>query len=334
MNVVIIEDEPLISENLKSILTEIDDSISVLKTISSVKESVAWLKENQSKCDFLMVDIHLADGYAFEIFKEVESNTPIIFITSYDKYALEAFNVQGVDYILKPFDKIKIKKSLDKFKSLTKTNSNTLDYESFLKILNSKTSSEGRKSFLVYYQEKLIPLAVNSISFFYKKNQITYATKTNNKTYVIDNSLDEIQGELSSVDFYRANRQFIIQRSAIENITFYFNGRLIVNILPKPDDKIIVSKAKATEFKKWLDQNHSDGLVKNYRGYVDDITDGAVIRAKKLIKDGEDTDKVIAHLAESLKNKLTHETTTKLKEVLSLIDDKTALKIQKIFKEK
>ena len=122
----------------------------------------------------------------------------------------------------------------------------------FLKILNSKTSSEGRKSFLVYYQEKLIPLAVNSISFFYKKNQITYATKTNNKTYVIDNSLDEIQGELSSVDFYRANRQFIIQRSAIENITFYFNGRLIVNILPKPDDKIIVSKAKATEFKKWL----------------------------------------------------------------------------------
>ena len=105
---------------------------------------------------------------------------------------------------------------------------------------------------MVYYQEKLIPLAVNSISFFYKKNQITYATKTNNKTYVIDNSLDEIQGELSSVDFYRANRQFIIQRSAIENITFYFNGRLIVNILPKPDDKIIVSKAKATEFKKWL----------------------------------------------------------------------------------
>ena len=128
MNVVIIEDEPLISENLKSILTEIDDSISVLKTISSVKESVAWLKENQSKCDFLMVDIHLADGYAFEIFKEVESNTPIIFITSYDKYALEAFSVQGVDYILKPFDKIKIKKSLDKFKSLTKTSSNTLDF--------------------------------------------------------------------------------------------------------------------------------------------------------------------------------------------------------------
>ena len=252
MNVVIIEDEPLISENLKSILTEIDDSISVLKTISSVKESVAWLKENQSKCDFLMVDIHLADGYAFEIFKEVESNTPIIFITSNDKYALEAFSVQGVDYILKPFDEIKIKKSLDKFKSLTKTSSITLDYESFLKILNSKTSSEGRKSFLVYYQEKLIPLAVNSISFFYKKNQITYATKTNNKTYVIDHTLDEIQGELSSVDFYRANRQFIIQRSAIENITFYFNGRLIVNILPKPDDKIIVSKAKATDFKKWL----------------------------------------------------------------------------------
>lgn len=252
MTVAIIEDEPLIAENLKLILTEIDDSISVLKIISSVKESVIWLKENQPKCDLLMMDIHLTDGYAFEVFEEVESKTPIIFITSYDKYALEAFNVQGIDYILKPFSKTKIKKSLDKFKSLTNTDSNTLDYKSFLKILNSKTRSEGRKSFLVYYQDKLIPLAVNSISFFHKKNQITYATKTNNKTYVIDNTLDEIQNDLSSIDFYRANRQFIIHRSAIENITFYFNGRLIVNILPKPNDRIIVSKAKATEFKKWL----------------------------------------------------------------------------------
>ena len=120
MNVVIFEDEPLLSENLKSILNEIDDSIFIIKILSSVKDSIAWLKENQSKCDLLMMDIHLTDGYAFEIFKEVESKTPIIFITSYDKYALEAFNVKGIDYILKPFDKSKIKNSLDKFKSLTK----------------------------------------------------------------------------------------------------------------------------------------------------------------------------------------------------------------------
>jgi len=252
MNLVIIEDEPLISENLKSILTEIDNSISVLKILSSVKGSIAWLRENQFKCDLLIMDIHLSDGFAFEIFKEVESNTPIIFLTSYDKYALEAFNVKGVDYILKPFDKTKIKKSLEKFKSLTKGGSNALDYESILKIYNSKINSESKKSFLVYYQEKLIPLAIDSIAFFHKKNQVTYATKKNNKTFVVDRTLEEIQNELSSVDFYRANRQFIIQRSSIEDITFYFNGRLIVNILPKPEEKIIVSKAKATDFKNWL----------------------------------------------------------------------------------
>lgn len=252
MNVIIIEDEPLIAENLKSILIEIDNSISVLKIISSVKESVAWLKENQLNCDLLLMDIHLTDGYAFEIFKEIESKTPIIFITSYDKYALEAFDVNGIDYILKPFDKSKIKKSLDKYKSLTKTGSESINYERLIKILNSKSSSEDRRSFLVYHRDKLVPLAVNNISFFHKKNQITYATMTNNKTYVIEHSLDEIENELSSINFYRANRQFIVQKSAIENIAFYFNGRLIVNVLPKPAEKIIVSKAKASEFKKWL----------------------------------------------------------------------------------
>ena len=255
MNIVIIEDEPKIAESLKLILMDIDTSISVLKTLSSVKSSVEWLKENQSSCNLLLMDIHLTDGLSFEIFNEIESSTPIVFITAYDQYALEAFKVKGVDYILKPFDKAKIKQSLEKFKSLVQTGSNSINSERLrhlMEIIASKTRTGGRKSFLVYYQDKLVPLAVDSISFFYKKNQSTYATKTNNKTYVIDYTLDEIQNELSSVNFYRANRQFIIQRSAIENIAFYFNGRLIVNILPKPDEKIIVSKAKATEFKKWL----------------------------------------------------------------------------------
>ena len=252
MNVVIFEDEPLLSENLKSILNEIDDSIFIIKILSSVKDSIAWLKENQSKCDLLMMDIHLTDGYAFEIFKEVESKTPIIFITSYDKYALEAFNVKGIDYILKPFDKSKIMNSLDKFKSLTKTDINASDYESLIKILNFKIRPDGRHSFLVYYQDKLVPLTVNSISYFFKKNQTTYAITSKNKTYVIDHTLDEIQNELPSINFYRANRQSIVQRNAIENVDFYFNGRLIVNVIPKSDDKIIVSKAKASEFKKWL----------------------------------------------------------------------------------
>lgn len=257
MNVVIIEDEPVIAENLKLILMDLDGFISVLKVLSSVKSSVEWLKENQSSCDLLLMDIHLTDGLSFEIFNEVKSNIPIIFITAYDQYALEAFKVKGIDYILKPFDKTKIKQSIEKFKSLTQTESNTINSESLkhlIDVVTSKTSSPNRSSYLVYHQDKLIPLAVKDICWFYKSNLITYACTAANKRFVIDDTLDKIQSEISSVNFYRANRQFIVEKSAIENIAFYFNGRLIVNIQPKPDEKIIVSKAKATDFKNWLAQ--------------------------------------------------------------------------------
>lgn len=255
MKIAIIEDEPKIAESLKLILMEIDPSISVMKILSSVKSSVEWLRVNQSSCDLLFMDINLTDGLSFEIFNQIESNTPIVFLTAYDQYALDAFKVNGVDYILKPFDKTKIKQSLKKFKSFTQTGSNPLNAESLqhlLEVVASKTITNKRKSYLVYHQDKLIPLAVDDISWFYKSNQVTYACTISKKKYVIDDALDKIQNEVSSVNFYRANRQFIVSKNAIENIAIYFNGRLIVNILPKPDEKIIVSKAKATDFKKWL----------------------------------------------------------------------------------
>jgi len=255
MKIAIIEDEPKIAESLKLILMEIDPSISVMKILSSVKSSVEWLRVNQSSCDLLFMDINLTDGLSFEIFNQIESNTPIVFLTAYDQYALDAFKVNGVDYILKPFDKTKIKQSLKKFKSLTQTGSNPTNAESLqhlLEVVASKTITNKRKSYLVYHQDKLIPLAVDDISWFYKSNQVTYACTISKKKYVIDDALDKIQNEVSSVNFYRANRQFIVSKNAIENIAIYLNGRLIVNILPKPDEKIIVSKAKATDFKKWL----------------------------------------------------------------------------------
>ena len=255
MKIAIIEDEPKIAESLKLILMEIDSSISVMKILSSVKSSVEWLRVNQSRCDLLFMDINLTDGLSFEIFNQIESNTPIVFVTAYDQYALDAFRVNGVDYILKPFDKTKIKQSLKKFKSLTRTGSNPISAESLqhlLEVVASKTITNKRKSYLAYHQDKLIPLSVDDISWFYKSNQVTYACTISNKKYIIDDTLDKIQSEVSSVNFYRANRQFIVSKNAIENIAIYFNGRLIVNILPKPDEKILVSKAKATDFKNWL----------------------------------------------------------------------------------
>ena len=255
MNIVIIEDEPIIANNLESILIELEPSFNILKSLTNVKSSIDWLKKNQSACDLLFMDINLTDGLSFEIFNQIESNTPIIFVTAYDQYALDAFRVNGVDYILKPFDKTKIKQSLNKFKSLIQTGSNPTNAESLqhlLEVVASKTITNKRKSYLVYHQDKLIPLAVDDISWFYKSNQVTYACTISKKKYVIDDALDKIQNEVSSVNFYRANRQFIVNKNSIENISIYFNGRLIVNIMPKPDEKIIVSKSKATDFKNWL----------------------------------------------------------------------------------
>ena len=255
MKIAIIEDEPIIAESLKLILMEIDSSISVMKILTSVKGSVEWLRLNQSSCDLLFMDINLTDGLSFEIFNQIESNTPIVFVTAFDQYALDAFTVNGIDYILKPFDKTKIKQSLEKIKSLTQTGLNSVTTESLqhlLEVVTSKTITNKRKSYLVYHQDKIIPLAVEDISWFYKSNQVTYACTNSNKKYVIDDTLDKIQNEVSSVNFYRANRQFIISKNAIENISIYFNGRLIINILPKPDEKIIVSKAKSNDFKNWL----------------------------------------------------------------------------------
>ena len=255
MKIAIIEDEPKIAESLKLILMEIDSSISVMKILSSVKSSVEWLRVNQSRCDLLFMDINLTDGLSFEIFNQIESNTPIVFVTAYDQYALDAFRVNGVDYILKPFDKTKIKQSLKKFKSLTRTGSNPISAESLqhlLEVVASKTITNKRKSYLVYHQDKLIPLSVDDISWFYKSNQVTYACTISNKKYIIEDTLDKIQNEVSSLKFYRANRQFIVRKSAIDNIAMYFNGRLIVNISPKPEEKIIISKAKSRDFKNWL----------------------------------------------------------------------------------
>jgi len=255
MKIVIIEDEPKIAENLKLILMEIDSSISVIKILSSVKSSIEWLRVNQSSCDLLFMDINLTDGLSFEIFNQIESNTPIIFVTAYDKYALDAFKVNGVDYILKPFDKTKIKQSLKKLKTITQTGSKPLSVESLqylLEIVGSKTITNKRKSYLVYSQDKLIPLPVDDICWFNKSNQITYACTSSNKKYIIEDTLDKIQNEVSSLKFYRANRQFIVRKSAIDNIAMYFNGRLIVNISPKPEEKIIISKAKSRDFKNWL----------------------------------------------------------------------------------
>ncbi|MEE1962174.1 two component transcriptional regulator, LytTR family [Flagellimonas taeanensis] len=255
INVAIIEDEPAIARNLEFTLKELDPSLTVLHQMDSVKSAVAWLGKNIQHCHLLFMDIRLIDGLSFDIFQTIKPSAPIIFITAYDHYALEAFKVNGLDYILKPFQKEEVATALDKYKNTrgaVSINSNTLT--ELLQHLQSNGNRSFREAYLVHYQNKLIPLPVDKIHWFHTEQEVMYAHTDDGKKYVIDSTLDRVGAEISPKLFFRANRQFIVQRRAVKHLDFYFNGRLIVNVEPKPREKIIVSKAKAPEFKKWLDE--------------------------------------------------------------------------------
>ncbi|MCB0373370.1 MAG: response regulator transcription factor [Muricauda sp.] len=255
INIAIIEDEPAIARNLEFTLKDIDQDIHVLNKMDSVATSVSWLKDHMEECNLLFMDIRLTDGLSFDIFKFIKPSVPIIFITAYDHYALEAFKVNGLDYILKPFQKEEVANALQKFKGIQGHKPVHNDkIQELLNYLQTNENKSYREAYLVHYQNKLIPLPVEKINWFFTEQEIVYAHTQDGKKYVIDATLDKILAEISPKLFFRANRQFIVQRWAVRDIDFYFNGRLVVNVEPKPHEKIIVSKAKAPEFKKWLDE--------------------------------------------------------------------------------
>lgn len=256
MNLVIIEDEPAIVRNLEFLIKEIKPSIHIVKTLSSVVEASKWLDTHADECDLLFMDIKLSDGLSFEIFKNNSFSIPVVFITAYNNYALEAFRCNGIDYILKPFNTDEIEKALDKYQNLSKSKGE-ISSEKIADLINyfkeNGIQQDYKKSYLVHYQNKLIPLNIDKIHWFFTSQEIVYAYTEDATKYVIDSSLEKIQSEINPNQFYRANRQYIVQRKAIKDIDFYFNGRLMLNVYPKSPEKIIVSKAKATECKKWMD---------------------------------------------------------------------------------
>lgn len=258
LHVAIIEDEPAIARNLEYLLQDIDPEIVVLHKITGVTEAISWLDKNLKKCDLLFMDIQLNDGISFEIFNSIPATVvPVIFITAYDNYALEAFKVNSIDYILKPFDKQNLITALDKFKATARSFEGLYadnHIADLLKYFEEGKEKTYKKAYLVHFQNKLIPLPVEKIYWFYTEDEIVYAFTADGKKYVLETTLEKVQAEVSPDDFFRANRQFIVQRQAITTVDFYFNGRLIVNTLLKAEEKIIISKAKSPAFKNWLNR--------------------------------------------------------------------------------
>jgi two-component system LytT family response regulator len=248
MKALIIEDEVLAAKHLQHVLDEVGD-ISTTAVLESIKETIEWFKMNPQP-DIVFMDIHLADGSAFEIFKHSKITCPIIFTTAYDEYALKAFKVNSVDYLLKPIEVIEVQNALKKLRGLSPGNNIQNAVDSL--IATFRKASKYRTHFLIPAKgDKLIPVRTEELACFYIDSGIVKALTFDEKTYRFDYTLDELAELLNPEDFFRANRQYIISRMAIRDIDLWFNNRLAVNLKIPVPEKILISKARISEFKNW-----------------------------------------------------------------------------------
>lgn len=245
LRALIVEDETAAAVNLQAVLKETAPDIEVVATLESVAESVAWLQNNPQP-DLLFMDIHLADGDSFRIFRTVEITVPVIFTTAYDQYALEAFKVSSIDYLLKPLNTADVRRAIDKFRRLTGTE--RTDYGSRVKAMVA-----GREeTFLVHVRDKIIPLHRDRIAYCYTSNEKVTAYGFDGEAYPLDRTLEALQALLPESDFFRANRQFIVARRAVKEIVVWFGSRLSLSLQVPTPERIVISKARVPEFKAWL----------------------------------------------------------------------------------
>jgi two-component system, LytTR family, response regulator LytT len=250
MNVVIIEDEQYTAEDLEENLKKSIPDITIQAILMSVKEATIYLKNNAHP-DLIFSDIQLGDGLSFEIFKNIKTTTPVIFITAFDEYALKAFESNGIDYILKPFNSKTIADTLNKFKTLTSNKSEDNKTEKLLTYLQAYEKKPY--TILVYQKDKIIPLHGTDIALFYIKNDFVKVICFNGNQFTNSSTLEELEKNMGT-DFFRANRQYIVNRNAIKDVSQYFARKLSINLKIDYKEKVIVSKEKGSAFLSWLSQ--------------------------------------------------------------------------------
>ena len=251
MKVVIIEDEIVAAQALQTLIEEVNPHIQVIAVLQSIDESVEWFQTCPAP-DLVFLDIHLADGSAFTIFEKTNVSCPIIFTTAYDEYALKAFEVNSIDYLLKPVNKKDLERAIDKFKNFTFHSDNNTDLINKLLTSIKQNTVSYKSHFLVPEKDKLIPLTIHDIAYIFIDAKIVKAVTFNNRIYYLDWVLDDLMLQLNPVQFFRANRQYIIAHKAVKDISIWFGGKLSVNLTVSTPERILVSKARTGEFKKWF----------------------------------------------------------------------------------
>ena len=258
MKVLIIEDEELAVKKLRKTLQSVDDTAEVVGVADSIRSSVNWLENNPAP-DLILMDIELADGQSFEIFDKTDVKSTVIFTTSYDEYALKAFKVNSIDYLLKPVQKEDLEAAIEKYRNLKKVyggsdnSSAPMNVDSLVKELQQKLQpKEYRKRFLVKHAQKLVSVEVEEIAYFYSDGRLNFFKTHDNKKYVVDYTMDELEEMLDPNQYFRISRSFYVSVNCIDQIHDYFGNRLLLNLKPAVDKESIVSREKVTDFKKWM----------------------------------------------------------------------------------
>jgi DNA-binding LytR/AlgR family response regulator len=250
MKILIVEDEDLAVKKLQKTLETVDPTTEVTGITDSIKDTVEWLMNNPQP-DLILMDIELADGQSFEVFNLTEVKCPVIFTTSYDEYALKAFKVNSIDYLLKPVQKDELSAALNKFRKIK--NNAEVNVDSLIKELQQKLQpKEYRKRFLVKLGQKLISIEIDDIAYFFSEGRLNFFKTFDNKKFVVDYTMDEMEEMLEPSKNFRIIRSFYVSVDSVEKIDDYFGNRLILGLKPAVDKEALVSREKVTEFKKWM----------------------------------------------------------------------------------
>ena len=252
MKILILEDEALAADKLENTLRELEPEAEVVAKISSVESAIAWFQTNAAP-DLVLSDSRLLDGLCFDIFTEVKVESPVIFTTAYDQYAIKAFQVNSIDYLLKPVQKESLRQSLEKLKRRTKGALLPDDLQAVISYLR-EARAEYKSRFMVRAGQKIVAVPAEKIAYFFSENKLSFIVTRDGKHFPLDQPLDELVEVLDPRRFFRANRQYIVTFESIGEIHPYFKGRVKLALNPKADHEVVISAEKTPEFKKWIDQ--------------------------------------------------------------------------------
>lgn len=251
MKFLIIEDEDPAALRLEKMISELRPTCTLVGRTDSVVSSIDWLNINE-KPDLIFMDIQLADGLSFEIFKQVDINVPVIFTTAFDKYMLKAFKVNSIDYLLKPIDKEDLKQAIAQYENLHEKRE-SVDSEVIQQLLGSLRKKEYKRRFLIKSGDHFAHIGVDEIAYFYSEDSVLFLATNSGKKYIVEFTVDKLMEHLDPDSFFRINRKVVINDKCIDKISSYFNSRLKLDVNPKLHFDIVVAREKVKSFKEWLD---------------------------------------------------------------------------------